>query len=100
MKISVLLVVLMLLASASFGQTTGAATIVGTVTDSTGALIPGAKVTVVNTETGVTFDGLTNNEGYYLCPTFGPAFTTSRSKPRASRNTCVRALSSAPTTSP
>src|SRR5207248_909672 len=72
MKISVLLIALMLLAAAAFGQTTGAATIVGTVTDSTGALIPGAKVTVVNTETGFTFDGLTNNEGYYYVPYLRP----------------------------
>src|SRR5437763_574170 len=72
MKIAVLLIALMLLASAAFGQTTGAATIVGTVTDSTGALIPGAKVTVVNTETGFTFDGLTNNEGYYYVPYLRP----------------------------
>lgn len=35
-------------ASRLSGQTTGAATIVGTVTDSSGAVVPGAKVIVVN----------------------------------------------------
>jgi len=44
-------------------QTTGAATLVGTVTDTTDAVIPGVKVIVVNRETGFTFDGVTNTEG-------------------------------------
>src|SRR5437016_1680433 len=72
MKTFVLLVTFLLVAFAAYGQTTGAATIVGTVSDSTGALVPGAKVTVVNMETGFTFDGRTNNEGYYYVPYLRP----------------------------
>ncbi|PYT20220.1 MAG: hypothetical protein DMG57_42865 [Acidobacteria bacterium] len=55
---------LVLLTSFAHAQTTGAATIVGTVTDTTGAIIPGAKVKVINTETGFHFEGVTNNDGY------------------------------------
>src|SRR5882672_4510048 len=65
-------VVLALNLSAAFAQTTGSATIVGTVTDTTGAVIPGAKVAVVNTETGFHFDGLTNSEGYFYVPYLRP----------------------------
>ena len=34
-------------------------------TDTTGALIPGTKVTVLNVDTGVSKDYVTNNEGLY-----------------------------------
>ncbi|MGI8991308.1 MAG: carboxypeptidase regulatory-like domain-containing protein [Bryobacteraceae bacterium] len=53
-------------------QTTGAATLVGTVTDTTDAVIPGVKVIVVNRETGFTFDGVTNTEGSYYIPYLRP----------------------------
>jgi hypothetical protein len=66
------LIALTMPATAVFGQTTGAATIVGTVTDTTGAVIPGAKIAVVNRETGFTSDGLTNSEGYYYVPYLRP----------------------------
>jgi hypothetical protein len=53
------------IAVAGFAQSTNSADLRGTVTDSTGALIPGAKVTLLNTETGVTTDLTTNNSGIY-----------------------------------
>src|SRR5207245_1169340 len=56
----------------AYAQTTGAATIVGTVTDTTGAVIPAAKVTVVNTATNFNFEGLTNQDGYYYVPYLRP----------------------------
>jgi hypothetical protein len=56
----VLSVFALLSATAGFAQTTGAATIVGNVTDTSGAVVPGAKVTVINTETNFHFEGLTN----------------------------------------
>src|SRR5436190_24228906 len=62
----------LLLSAAASAQTTGSATIVGTVTDVSGALIPGAKVVVINPETGFTFDGLTNNDGYFYVPYLRP----------------------------
>src|SRR5215831_14836156 len=69
---SSILITLVLLASAAFAQTTGSATLVGTVTDTTGAMIPGAKVLVVNTETRFNFEGPTNNDGYYYVPYLRP----------------------------
>ena len=56
----------------AYAQTTGAATIVGTVTDNTGAVIAGAKITVVSPSMGFNFEGVTNSEGYYLVPYLRP----------------------------
>src|SRR5215831_9811777 len=41
------------------------ATIVGIVTDSSGSVIPGTKVTVANTERGFTRDTTANSDGEY-----------------------------------
>ncbi|MCW5976572.1 MAG: TonB-dependent receptor [Bryobacteraceae bacterium] len=49
-------------------QTTGSATIVGTVTDQTGARVVGAQVNVVNTGTRFTANGVTNQDGDYYVP--------------------------------
>lgn len=46
----------------------GAGSIQGTVTDSTGAVIPGAGVQVVNTATGVSLNTKTNGTGFYQVP--------------------------------
>ena len=53
------------IAAAGFAQSTNSSDLRGTVTDSTGAVIPGATVTIVNTETGVTTNLTTNNAGIY-----------------------------------
>ena len=57
---------------AASAQTTGAATVVGTVTDTSGAVVPAARVSVVNPATGFHFEGLTNSEGYYYIPYLRP----------------------------
>src|SRR6266849_4319262 len=72
MKKAIAFVALVLLTSPVYAQTTGAATILGTVTDTSGAVIPGAKVVVSNTETGFKFDGVTNSDGYYFVPYLRP----------------------------
>jgi Carboxypeptidase regulatory-like domain len=51
--------------AATFGQAVNQGDISGTVTDSTGAAVPGAKVTVLNIDTGVTKDYTTNDAGVY-----------------------------------
>ncbi|MBI3210940.1 MAG: TonB-dependent receptor [Candidatus Solibacter usitatus] len=56
----------------AFSQTTGSATLVGTVTDSTGAVIAGAKVAVVNTATSFVAESVTNSEGSYYVPYLSP----------------------------
>ena len=59
--------VLGLCCSAVFAQS-GAGSIQGTVTDSTGAVIPGAAVHVVNNATAVANDTRTNGVGFYMVP--------------------------------
>jgi hypothetical protein len=51
--------------AAALGQATNAGDISGTVTDTTGAVIPDATVTVVNIATGITRDYTTNAAGIY-----------------------------------
>jgi outer membrane receptor protein involved in Fe transport len=45
--------------------------IIGTVTDSSGALIPGVSVTITHTETGRTYEVMTNDRGEYVSPPLG-----------------------------
>lgn len=51
-----------------FAQSTGTATLVGNVTDSTGAIIPGVKVAVRNLGTQFVYEGVTNSDGAYYIP--------------------------------
>ena len=44
------------------------ATLTGTVTDSTGAVLPGVTITAVNAATGNTFNGVTDERGIYRLP--------------------------------
>jgi hypothetical protein len=57
-----------LLCTASLYAQSGAGSIQGTVTDSTGAVIPGAKIHVVNNATGSAADSTTNGVGFYQVP--------------------------------
>src|SRR5689334_5645452 len=53
-------------------QTTGAATLVGTVVDTTGAVAPAARVSVVNVETSFRSETQTGPEGNYYVPYLSP----------------------------
>ncbi len=53
------------LAPALFGQLATTTSLVGTVSDSSGKVIPNAKVTAVETQTADTYTGVTNAQGYY-----------------------------------
>jgi hypothetical protein len=53
-------------------STTGTATLTGAVMDASGSLVPGAKVTVVNTGTGFVFTSVTTNEGTWYIPNLNP----------------------------
>jgi hypothetical protein len=46
----------------------GRGTILGTVTDTSGAVVPGAQVTITNTATNLTSTATTNDEGVYSVP--------------------------------
>ena len=61
-----------LLATSALAQTTGTGTLVGTITDSTAAVVAGAKVTVVNAATAFTSEVPTSNEGAYYIPYLSP----------------------------
>jgi hypothetical protein len=64
LRIALLLTLgLALLSSVAYGQ--GTASIVGTVTDSSGAAVPSAQVTITNTGTGFVRSTQTNNTGNY-----------------------------------
>ncbi len=63
---------LLLLIPAVFSQTTGTATLVGTLTDSTGAVVPGANINIVNTETQFAYTGQSTADGAYYIPNLKP----------------------------
>jgi len=50
----------------------GQATLSGTVTDQSGSVIPGVKVTATNTSTGVTYTSLSNTSGAYYIGALPP----------------------------
>ena len=53
------------LAPVAFAQLATTTSLVGTVSDSSGKVIPNAKVTALETGTSDTYSGLTNSQGYY-----------------------------------
>src|SRR6476646_9376208 len=63
-----LLLILSWMAASAFGQATGTATMLGAVTDSTGSVVPGAKITVIQTGTNFTFTSTTTSEGTWYIP--------------------------------
>ena len=63
---------LMVASTAMLAQTGGGATLVGTVTDSSGSFVAGAKVTVINTATNVLTETTTGADGAYYVPFLTP----------------------------
>ncbi len=70
-SICVLCALLLLTAGFGFSQAVNG-TLLGTVTDSSGAIIPNAKVTVTEVNTGVNRSGQTNESGNYTFPDMAP----------------------------
>ena len=63
----------LLLLSAGFGHSQAVnATLLGTVTDSSGAVVPSARITVTEVNTGVNRSGQTNESGNYTFPNVPP----------------------------
>jgi hypothetical protein len=52
-------------AAAVYAQTAGTGTVIGTITDPSGAVVPGSKIELRDTATGVTRSVLTNGAGQY-----------------------------------
>jgi hypothetical protein len=63
-----LVLITLTLAAWSCAQDLRTATVVGTVTDSTGAAVPGAQVNVVNVQTKVETHGQTTAQGSTMSP--------------------------------
>ncbi len=83
----VLLTTLVLLSSAAFTQTTvSTGSIVGTVTDATGAVLAGAKVTIVGS-TGQTIKLTTNGQGGYSTGSLIPGLYTVRIEAKGFKTT-------------
>src|ERR1700720_3389064 len=60
-----------LFAAQGYAQVVGA-TLSGTITDPSGAVVPNAQVSVRNTATGVTREVTADNDGFYLPPNLLP----------------------------
>ena len=71
-RISLLLSLVLLLATSAWAQLASQTALVGTVTDSGGLVVPGAQVVAVNTGTKDTYEATTNTEGYYHIPFVRP----------------------------
>src|ERR1700689_2064114 len=61
-----------ILATTSAAAQANRATITGTVTDSSGAIVPGVEVIAVSTETNVASKTVSNQDGIYLVPNLPP----------------------------
>ena len=69
MKLAPKLATLLILATApAFAQTSGAATLQGTVKDSSGSVVPGARIIATHVESGVKSETVTNREGFFGFP--------------------------------
>ena len=71
--------------SVSPAQTAGTGALRGTVTDSTGAVVPNATVTATSTDTGQVRTATTGTDGVYTSPCFHPANMASSLKRTASK---------------
>jgi hypothetical protein len=71
-RISICLTVLLMLCSRLFAQGGATGTILGTVTDSSGAIVPNAKIMVTNTATRANFQTITTSSGDFNAPALNP----------------------------
>ena len=66
------LVIVLAFAGRLWGQAGATGTILGTVTDSTGAIVPNVNVTVTNTGTNSAFKTVTSSSGDFNAPALNP----------------------------
>src|SRR6266567_2916617 len=72
LRIALYFAVLVVLTARVFAQAGATGTILGTVTDSSGAIVSNAKVTVTNTATNVDFRTVTGSSGDFNAPSLNP----------------------------
>ena len=66
------LIILLIASGRVYGQAGATGTVLGTVTDSSGAILPNVKVTVTNTQTNVAFRTTTSSSGDFYAPSLNP----------------------------
>jgi len=71
-RITLCFTVLLMMAGRLFAQAGATGTILGTVTDTSGAIVANAKVTVTDTETNVDFRTVTSSAGDFNAPSLNP----------------------------
>lgn len=76
LRISVFFLLLLAMGGKLFAQAGATGTILGTVTDSAGAVVPNAKITVTNTATKVASQTISNSAGDYNVPALNPGTYT------------------------
>ena len=67
-----LLVAIFFLSARVSAQTSSSGVVLGTVTDASGAVIPGVEVDLTNTATNITVKQVTNGSGQYVFPVVAP----------------------------
>src|SRR6266851_2874980 len=70
------LIVVVLVALSAFAQTPTTGQLAGTVSDTSGAVLPKTQILVTSKETGLTRTTETNSTGYYLVPLLQPGHYT------------------------
>ncbi|HTU32861.1 MAG TPA: carboxypeptidase-like regulatory domain-containing protein, partial [Candidatus Acidoferrum sp.] len=73
---SILLFIFAACALPAWGQAVATGTVVGVVTDNSGAVVAGAIVTLIDSATGDTRSSTTNDAGHYIFPNVPPATYT------------------------
>jgi hypothetical protein len=81
-----------LLPTCVHAQTAASATVVGTITDQSGANVPGAKVKLTNTATGVSTTVVANDAGQYTFPVVTPGTYTLEATKQGFSTAAVRNL--------
>ena len=76
LRVSALLLLLLAMSPRLFAQGGATGTILGTVTDPSGAVVPNAKITVTNTATKISFQTVTNSAGDFNAPALNPGTYT------------------------
>jgi hypothetical protein len=70
--VSALVILAVTIAASPANAQVSGATLSGTITDPSGAIIAGAKVSITNTATGITRDVTTDSAGLYSAPNLLP----------------------------
>ncbi len=91
-RIGLGLIILLVAAGRIFGQAGQTGTITGTVTDSSGAIMPDVKITITNTATNVPYRTTTSSAGDYTVPNLLPGTYTVSAEAKAFQKSVTTAF--------